>query len=204
MFPPCGCSATSSAAPGERSPSGCPVTVGCCSSRVQRSSHRVVGTARGCTSSCRRREMGIHVVDMHLADVSVPADPLIAGQTNGSSTSRCAWRVHRTHQLRWRADRRVHDHRQREPAVGGHGAGGAGHPRRLCTACTFSSQNVPIPDFFGGARQSRSTPHSSRIPTSTRCSCRTTSWRRRGRFDQGQRFRCQDLRFGGDFRSCRR
>jgi len=27
------------------------------------------------------REMGISVVDMHLADVSVPADPLIAGQT---------------------------------------------------------------------------------------------------------------------------
>ncbi len=27
--------------------------------------------------------MGIQVVDMHLADVSVPADPLIAGQTNG-------------------------------------------------------------------------------------------------------------------------
>ena len=29
------------------------------------------------------REAGIAVVDMHLADVSVPADPLIAGQTNG-------------------------------------------------------------------------------------------------------------------------
>ena len=24
----------------------------------------------------------------------------------------------------------------------------------LCTACTFSSQNVPIPDLFGGAGQS--------------------------------------------------
>ena len=29
------------------------------------------------------REAGISVVDLHLADVSVPADPLIAGQTNG-------------------------------------------------------------------------------------------------------------------------
>ncbi len=101
------------------------------------------------------REAGIAVVDLHLADVSVPADPLIAGQTNGEFN------------------------RAMELGVKGALVASGGEPidvfmitanenppsvgmeqtvkdtlAELSPESTFTSQNVPIPDWFGGAGQS--------------------------------------------------
>ncbi|HWL43988.1 MAG TPA: substrate-binding domain-containing protein [Ilumatobacter sp.] len=101
------------------------------------------------------RDAGIPVVDLHLADRSVPADPLIAGQTNGEFN------------------------RAMELGVKGALVASGGEPievfmitanenppsvgmeqtvidtlAELSPESTFQKQNVPIPDWFGGAGQS--------------------------------------------------
>jgi ribose transport system substrate-binding protein len=101
------------------------------------------------------RDAGIPVVDLHLADVSVPADPLIAGQTNGEFN------------------------RAMELGVKGALVASGGEPidafmitanenppsagmeqtvrdtlAELSPESTLTVQNVPIPDWFGGAGQS--------------------------------------------------
>ncbi len=101
------------------------------------------------------REMGISVVDMHLADVSVPADPLIAGQTNGEFNKAMRMGVYSAliASNGEPIDVFMITANENPPSVGMEQEV-QDVLDELCTACTFSSQNVPIPDFFGGAGQS--------------------------------------------------
>jgi len=101
------------------------------------------------------REMGISVVDMHLADVSVPADPLIAGQTNGEFNKSMRMGVYSAliASNGEPIDVFMITANENPPSVGMEQEV-QDVLAELCSACTFSSQNVPIPDFFGGAGQS--------------------------------------------------
>ena len=101
------------------------------------------------------REQGIQVVDMHLADVSVPADPLIAGQTNGEFNKSMRMGVYSALIASGGEpiDVFMITANENPPSVGMEQEV-QDTLAELCTACTFESQNVPIPDFFGGAGQS--------------------------------------------------
>lgn len=101
------------------------------------------------------REAGIEVVDLHLADVSVPADPLIAGQTNGEFNKSMRMGVYSA-LIRSNGepiDVFMITANENPPSVGMEQTV-KDTLAELCSACTFTSQNVPIPDFFGGAGQS--------------------------------------------------
>jgi ribose transport system substrate-binding protein len=101
------------------------------------------------------REAGIEVVDLHLADVSVPADPLIAGQTNGEFNRAMVLGVYSA-LIRSGGepiDVFMMTANENPPSVGMEQAV-IDTLAAECSACTFESQNVPIPDFFGGAGQS--------------------------------------------------
>ena len=101
------------------------------------------------------REAGIPVVDLHLADVSVPADPLIAGQTNGQ--------FNRAMELGVKAalvasggepiDVFMVTANENPPSVTMEQTV-KDTLAELSPESTFTSQNVPIPDWFGGAGQS--------------------------------------------------
>ena len=101
------------------------------------------------------RAQGIQVVDMHLADVSVPADPLIAGQTNGEFNKSMRMGVYSALLASGGEpiDVFMITANENPPSVGMEQEV-QDTLAELCTACTFESQNVPIPDFFGGAGQS--------------------------------------------------
>ena len=101
------------------------------------------------------REMGISVVDMHLADVSVPADPLIAGQTNGEFNKSMRMGVYSAliASNGEPIDVFMITANENPPSVGMEQEV-QDVLAELCSACTFSSHYVPIPDFFGGAGQS--------------------------------------------------
>ena len=101
------------------------------------------------------RELGIQVVDMHLADVSVPADPLIAGQTNGEFNKSMRMGVYSALIASGGEpiDVFMITANENPPSVGMEQTV-KDTLAELCSACTFESQNVPIPDFFGGAGQS--------------------------------------------------
>jgi ribose transport system substrate-binding protein len=101
------------------------------------------------------REAGIEVVDLHLADVSVPADPLIAGQTNGEFNRAMVLGVYSA-LIRSGGepiDVFMMTANENPPSVGMEQTV-IDTLAAECSACTFESQNVPIPDFFGGAGQS--------------------------------------------------
>ena len=92
---------------------------------------------------------------MHLADVSVPADPLIAGQTNGEFNKSMRMGVYTAliNSGGEPIDVFMITANENPPSVGMEQEV-QDTLAELCTACTFESQNVPIPDFFGGAGQS--------------------------------------------------
>ena len=101
------------------------------------------------------REAGIAVVDMHLADVSVPADPLIAGQTNGEFNRSMVMGVYQAliDSGGEPIDAFVITSNENPPSVTMEQAVKDTFAE-LCSACTVESQNVTIPDWFGGAGQS--------------------------------------------------
>jgi ribose transport system substrate-binding protein len=101
------------------------------------------------------REAGIAVVDMHLADVSVPADPLIAGQTNGEFNRAMRMGVYSAliNSGGEPIDVFMITANENPPSVDMEQTV-MDTLDELCSGCTFESQNVPIPDFFGGAGQS--------------------------------------------------
>ncbi len=101
------------------------------------------------------RALGIQVVDMHLADVSVPADPLIAGQTNGEFNESMRMGVYSALIASGGEpiDVFMITANENPPSVGMEQTV-EDTLAELCSGCTFESQNVPIPDFFGGAGQS--------------------------------------------------
>ena len=101
------------------------------------------------------REAGIAVVDLHLADKSVPADPLIAGQTNGEFNRAMELGVY---DALIRSGGEPIDvfmitANENPPSVGMEQTVYDTFAE-LCPDCNVTSQNVPIPDWFGGAGQS--------------------------------------------------
>ncbi len=101
------------------------------------------------------RDAGIPVVDMHLADVSVPADPLVAGQTNGEFNRAMRMGVYQAliDSGGEPIDVFMITANENPPSVGMEQTV-RDTLAELCPDCTFESQNVPIPDWFGGAGQS--------------------------------------------------
>ena len=100
-------------------------------------------------------DAGIPVVDLHLSDVSVPADPLIAGQTDGEFNRSLLLGVYSA-LIRSNGepiDTFMVTANENPPSVTMEQTVKDALATE-CTACTFESQNVPIPDFFGGAGQS--------------------------------------------------
>jgi ribose transport system substrate-binding protein len=100
------------------------------------------------------REAGISVVDMHLADVSVPADPLIAGQTNGEFNKSMVMGVYSALLASGGEpiDAFVITSNENPPSVGMEQTVYDTFAE-LCPACKVTSQNVPIPDWFAGKGQ---------------------------------------------------
>ena len=100
------------------------------------------------------REAGIAVVDMHLADVSVPADPLIAGQTNGEFNKSMVMGVYSALIASGGEpiDVFVITSNENPPSVGMEQTVKDTFAE-LCSACNVESQNVPIPDWFAGTGQ---------------------------------------------------
>jgi ribose transport system substrate-binding protein len=98
---------------------------------------------------------GIPVVDLHLADVSVPADPLIAGQTNGEFNRSMQMGVYSAliASNGEPIDVFVITSNENPPSVTMEETIKSTFAE-LCPACKVTTQNVPIPDWFGGAGQS--------------------------------------------------
>jgi ribose transport system substrate-binding protein len=101
------------------------------------------------------RDAGISVVDLHLADVSVPADPLIAGQTNGEFNRAMEMGVYQAliDSGGEPIDVFMITANENPPSVGMEQTVYDTFAE-LCPDCSVTSQNVPIPDWFGGAGQS--------------------------------------------------
>jgi ribose transport system substrate-binding protein len=101
------------------------------------------------------RNAGIPVVDLHLADVSVPADPLIAGQTNGEFNKSMEMGVYSAliASNGEPIDVFVITSNENPPSVTMEETILSTF-EELCPACNVTTQNVPIPDWFGGAGQS--------------------------------------------------
>lgn len=100
-------------------------------------------------------EAGIEVIDIHLADVSVAADPLISGQTSGefAKTQRLGIYSALIRSNGEPIDVFMITSNENPPSVTMEQAV-VDTLAAECSACTFSSANVSIPDFFGGAGQS--------------------------------------------------
>jgi ribose transport system substrate-binding protein len=91
---------------------------------------------------------------MHLADVSVPADPLIAGQTNGEFNKSMVMGVYSALIASGGEpiDVFVITSNENPPSVGMEQTVKDTFAE-LCSACNVETQNVPIPDWFGGKGQ---------------------------------------------------
>jgi ribose transport system substrate-binding protein len=100
------------------------------------------------------KEKGIAVVDLHLADVSVKADPLIDGQTNGEFNRSMKMGVYQA--LIASGGKPINafviTSNENPPSVTMEKTVNDTF-KELCSACKVTSQNVPIPDWFGGKGQ---------------------------------------------------
>jgi ribose transport system substrate-binding protein len=97
---------------------------------------------------------GMKVVDLHLADVSVAADPLIAGQTNGEFNRSMKMGVYAALVASGGKPINVFviTSNENPPSIGMEKTVKDTFAE-LCSKCKVTSQNVPIPDWFGGKGQ---------------------------------------------------